>query len=320
MLRVTRRQPGCSKQPGCFVLVASMCIVFRSATEPLADPAPRELRMNYIDAHSHIWTPDTVHYPLAPGFRRANMEPASFTVEELHKLIKPAGVNRVVLIQMSFYGHDNTYMLDAIKKFPGQFSGVAVINQEGMQPDRDMRTLKPLGVRGFRIYPANRPFDRWLDTQSFDKMFACGAEEKLAMCCLIDPNALPDLDRMCRKFPYTPVVIDHLCRIGVSGKIDPADVAALCGMARHKQVTVKVSAFYALGQKKPPYLDLTDLIKSVYDAYGPQRLMWATDCPYQVVDHTYQQSIDLIQHGLKFLTADDKEWILRKTAERVFFS
>jgi hypothetical protein len=38
------------------------------------------------------------------------------------------------------------------------------------------------------------------------------------------------------------------------------------------------------------------------------------------VDHTYQQSIDLIQHGLKILTADDKEWILRKTAEKVFFN
>jgi hypothetical protein len=47
--------------------------------------------------------------------------------------------------------------------------------------------------------------------------------------------------------------------------------------------------------------------------------MWATDCPYQVVDHSYQQSIDLILHGLDILKADDKEWILRKTAEKVFF-
>jgi len=90
-------------------------------------------------------------------------------------------------------------------------------------------------------------------------------------------------------------------------------------MAKHKNVTVKVSAFYALGKKKPPYLDLDPMIKQVYDAFGPERLMWATDCPYQVVDQSYQQSIDLILHGLEFLTAADKDWILRKTAERIFF-
>jgi predicted TIM-barrel fold metal-dependent hydrolase len=259
----------------------------------------------YIDAHSHIWTPDTGHYPLAPGFRRANMEPASFTVQELLERAKPSGVNRVVLIQMSFYGHDNSYMLDAIKMYPGTFSGVAVIDQNAHHPAAEMKDLKGQGVRGFRIYPKDMPIERW---------------QNLAMCCLIDPNALPALGKACQKFPDTPVVIDHLCRIGVSGKIEPAEVKALCDMARHKNVLVKVSAFYALGKKKPPYLDLGPMIKQVYEAFGPERLMWATDCPYQVVDHSYQQSIDLILHGLDFLNAADKEWILRKTAERVFFS
>ena len=276
--------------------------------------------MNYIDAHSHVWTPDTEHYPLAPGFRRANMDPPSFTVDELIAQAKPAGVNRVVLIQMSFYGHDNSYMLDCMKRFPGMFSGVAVINQNQPKPEDEMVKLKKQGVRGFRIYPQNQDYARWLDGAGLKAMFAAGGREKLNMCCLIDPNALPALSKACVEFPDTPVVIDHLCRIGVSGKVPPEDVKALCDMAKFKHVTVKVSAFYALGQKKPPYHDLAPMIKQVYDAFGPQRLMWATDCPFQVVDHSYQQSIDLIKNGLEFLSAEDKDWILRKTAEKVFFS
>lgn len=246
------------------------------------------------------------------------MEPPSFTAEELQTQMKTADVDRAVLIQMSFYGFDNSYMLDSMKRFPGVFSGVAVIDQNAMRPEDEMARLKKLGVRGFRIYPVN-PVERWLDGDGLRKMFAYGGKERLAMCCLIDPNALPALSRACQEFPDTPVVIDHLARIGVSGQVNDADVKALCDMARHKQVTVKVSAFYALGKKKPPYLDLAPLIKSVFEAYGPQRLMWATDCPYQIVDHSYKQSIDLIRHGLDFLSADDKEWILRKTAENVFF-
>lgn len=276
--------------------------------------------MNFIDAHSHIWTPDTKKYPLAAGYFLDVMEPPSFTAEELQQHMKPVGVDRVVLIQMSFYGFDNSYMLDSIRKYPGMFSGVAVIDQDADQPDETMRRLKKQGVRGFRIYPKNSNVDTWLDSPAMHKMFSCGAKENLAMCCLINPNALPALDRMCRDFPDTPVVIDHICRIGVSGSIPPDDVKALCDMARHKNVTVKISAFYALGKKKAPYHDLAPLIKDVYQAFGSHRLMWATDCPFQVVGgHTYKPSIDLIHNGLPFLSDEDKQNILYKTAERVFF-
>lgn len=276
--------------------------------------------MNYIDAHSHVWTPDTQQYPLGPGWRRLNMDPASFTTEQLQQQMAAVGVNRTVLIQMSFYGFDNSYMLDSIRRFPDAFIGVAVIDQDGRRPDVEMRKLKGMGVSGFRIYPKGRPPESWLSTESMHTMFTAGAEENLAMCCLIDPSELPALDRMCRDFPDTPVVIDHLCRIGVGGKIDPDDVKALCDMSRHKQVTVKVSAFYALGKAQPPYRDLAPLIERVYDAFGPERLMWASDSPFQVVGkHTYKASIDLIHDGLPFLSSQDKQWLLYKTAERVFF-
>jgi predicted TIM-barrel fold metal-dependent hydrolase len=276
--------------------------------------------MNSIDAHSHIWTPDTKRYPLAPGFFRDMMSPASFTTEELLAQMKPAGVARAVLIQMSYYGFDNSYMLDAIGRHPGVFSGVAVVDQDAANPEVEMRRLKKLGVRGFRIYPKNSQIGEWLDSDCMHKMFTCGAAERLAMCCLINANALPTLDRMCRDFPETPVVIDHICRIGVTGTIEESDVKRLCDMARHKNVAVKISAFYALGKKQPPYRDLAGLIERVCNAFGPERLMWASDSPFQVVgEHTYAASIGLVRDGLPFLSNDDKQWLLSKTAARVFF-
>jgi hypothetical protein len=49
--------------------------------------------------------------------------------------------------------------------------------------------------------------------------------------------------------------------------------------------------------------------------------MWASDAPFQVVgDHSYKASIDLIQSKLDFLKAEEMDWLLRKTAETVFFS
>jgi predicted TIM-barrel fold metal-dependent hydrolase len=141
------------------------------------------------------------------------------------------------------------------------------------------------------------------------------------MCHLVNPADLPEIDRMCRKFPQTPVVVDHFARIGVDGQIRDQDVDALCGLARHKNTSLKVSAFYALGKKKAPYTDLGGMIRRVLDAYGPERLMWATDCPFQVQDgHSYRDSVELIRSQLDYLSAGDRQWMLRKTAERMFFS
>jgi predicted TIM-barrel fold metal-dependent hydrolase len=152
-------------------------------------------------------------------------------------------------------------------------------------------------------------------------MFAAGARNNQAMSCLIDPDGLPELDRMCAEFPDTPVIIDHLARIGVSGEIRDADVERLCAMAKHKKVMVKVGAFYALGKKKPSYEDLGPLIKKTVSAFGAKRCMWESDCPFQVdPGHTYQESVDLISRRLDFLSAEDKEWLLRKTAESFFFT
>lgn len=281
--------------------------------------ATRNVKDGFIDAHVHVWTDDTEKYPLAKGFTKADMKPATFTPEDLFAHARPLGVARIVLIQMSYYGYDNRYMLDAMQAHPGVFSGVAVIDPQN-RPAATMRGLKQQGVRGFRIVSDGKDAARWLDGDAMAAMWRTAAEEKLAMCHLVNPDALPSVDRMCARFPDTPVVIDHFARIGMKGPIDEKDLANLCRLARHKQTAVKISAFYALGRKKAPYDDLAAMTRRLFDAFGPRRLMWATDCPFQVQDgHTYADSLALVKDRLDFLTAEDKTWLLRRTAERVFF-
>ncbi len=278
--------------------------------------------MRYIDAHVHVWTPDLAHYPLAAGYKRENMMPRSFTPEELFKHTRPNGVNRINLIQMSFYGFDNRYMLDMIDLHKEVFVGTAVIDPFQNEPDRQMADLARRRVRAFRIHPrlSQLPPARWLEPAGYGRMFAAGAKHNLAMSCLIDPDGQPELGRMCRKFPDTPVIIDHLCRIGVDGTIRDKDVESLCAMAAHKRVMVKVGAFYALGNKKPPYMDLAPMIERVVKAFGPRRCMWESDCPFQVDQHAYRDSIDLVRTRLKFLSDDDRDRLLRRTAEEFFFN
>ena len=275
--------------------------------------------MKYIDAHVHVWTDDFDRYPLSPPFQKSDMNPKTFYPEELLAHANPSGVNRIVLIQMSYYQFDNSYMLDVIEEYPGVFSGIAIVDWNAERPDETMLQLAEKGVRGFRIYPTDKPIENWLDGPGFERMFATGAAHNLAICPLIDPIALPALSRQCERFPDTPVIIDHLARIGEDQRIRDTHIDQLCAMSKHPNVMVKVSAFYALGEKTPPYDDLAPLIRRVYEAFGSDRLMWASDCPFQVVDHTYDDSVALIRDRLDFLSEADKEQILRKTAEDFFF-
>ena len=275
--------------------------------------------MARIDAHVHVWTDDVEKYPLADGFARAEMQPPTFFPEDILAHARPCGVERVVLVQMSYYGFDNSYILDVMNTYAGIFSGIAVIDIQAERPDDEMRRLATLGVRGFRVQPRG-DIASWLDGAGYERAFRCGADEKLAICPLINPDALPALGRMCERFPNTPVIVDHLCRIGASNPIREEDVEALCALACYPQVMVKVSAFYALGEKREPYEDLVPLIERVYRAFGADRLMWASDCPYQVQGaYTYAASIALIEEHTNFLSNADRAQILGETAERFFF-
>jgi predicted TIM-barrel fold metal-dependent hydrolase len=277
----------------------------------------------YVDAHSHIWTPDVAHYPLAKGFKPADMRPPSFTAEELLKQCRPAGVGRVNLIQMSFYAFDNRYMLDMIKLYPDRFVGTAIVDPLADDPGRAMRELAPRGVHAFRIQPvySKQPPAHWLEPAGYDAMFATAAQTGQALSCLIDPDGFPEVERMCRRFPNTNVIIDHLGRIGAGpdGAIREADVDALCALAKHDKINVKVGAFYALGKKRPPYLDLGPLIRRVVAEFGARRCMWESDCPFQLDRDRYLDSVALIRDHLDFLSKDDRDWLLFRAAEQVLF-
>lgn len=282
-----------------------------------------------VDAHVHVWTPDTARWPIAAGFTPADLVPPSFTAEELLALCRPLGVSRVVLIQMSFYAADNGYMLDCMRRHSPAFSGVAIVDHEAPGLSDEMRRLAAEGVRGFRLYADAAKAAAWVRSAGMREMWERGADANLAMCLLADPDALPPIASMIERYPRTPVVIDHFARIGMrAGLDDPRsrrDLDALLALAKHPQVNVKVSAFYALGAKKPPYDDLAPMIRRLRDAYGSGRLMWATDCPYQAQpgpdgeEHSYAASLGLVRDRLDFLSREERLDILRNTARRVFF-
>lgn len=291
-------------------------------TSPTTASKPTETAAEHpwIDAHSHIWTPDTSTFKLAPGMTVDDLAPSSFTDKELLAVARPEGVGRVVLIQHTlFHGYDNSYLIDAWRRHPNLFRVVGMVDDLRPNAGRAMQEFLKQGVTGFRIKPRTG-ITHWLQTEGMQEMWRTAAETRQSMCCLINPGNIPEVSAACQAHPDTPVVIDHFARVGIDGTVREPDVNKLCGLAKHRHVKVKISAYYALGKKQPPHLELLPMIKRLYEAFGAKRLMWASDCPYQLDDgNTYAGSIALVRDHIDFVSKAERQQLLCGTAEETFF-
>jgi predicted TIM-barrel fold metal-dependent hydrolase len=282
-----------------------------------------------FDSHVHVWSDDTAKYPLAPGFQKSDLWFPRFTPDDLAEKAANTGLRRVNLVQMTWYGLDHSYITDLIAKAPGRFVGTgivpAVIDTAGPKPEDTMAALSKLGIVAFRVRGrSTRPQlgdgEEWMNHPGYEKLFAAATEHRLPLSFLMSAPDIPELDRMCTRFPEAPVIIDHLCLIGGKGDFPDDQIQALCRMARHRRVMLKIGAFYGLGAKKPPYLELLPLIARVTKAFGPDRCMWESDCPLQVkLPQSYEAAVSLIRERAAFLTPDDRQQILFRTANEFFF-
>ena len=292
-----------------------------------------DVRDKLVDAHVHVHSPDLAKYPLAPGFGRADLWYPSMTPEDYAGYCRRYGTVRANLVQPTWYGLDHTYIIDCIASAPGQYVGTGVVPAVSdvslPPPDRAMLSLSERGIRAFRIRGGSTRADfrrstRWMDYPGYDAMFETAANHGLALSFLVGPDDLPEIDRMCSRYPDTRVVIDHVAGIRVRGGRFPAEhVEALCRLARHREVTVKLGPFHVLSEQPPPFLDLLPLLRRVIDDFGPDRCMWETDVggpvPMSDPEEVYAATVELVLEHAGFLSDGDREDVLCRTAERVLF-
>ena len=71
---------------------------------------------------------------------------------------------------------------------------------------------------------------------------------------------------------------------------------------------VKISHTWSLSKQPYPWLDAQEHVKRLHHAFGPQRLMWATDWPIiENSNTTYDKALTVVRDEMKFLNDDDKQ-------------
>ncbi len=266
-----------------------------------------------VDSHVHVWKHDPL-YPWAPETK--NPPGRDATAETLLQLMKANGVARTVIIQVIFYRWDNRYLASVLKTYPQSFRGVARVNPEDPDaPDHLSRLTEEQGFHGVRISPAEDASGDWIRGPLMPPLWKRCQDLKVPMTVLAPVTRMPDVEKLADRFPELTVVIDHMadCPLG-----QPKELSKLLALKRFPKLYVKISHSWLLSSQPYPYLDSQRQIKTLYDAFGPKRLMAGTDWPLVEKYCTYAQAIDVARKHIDFLNAEDKSWICGRTAERVW--
>ena len=270
-------------------------------------------QIRIIDPHVHVWGLDRA-YPFAKETRNPPTEEA--TPEMLLELMRQNNVARTVMIQVIHYRWDNSYLRDVLKKYPGTFRGVARVNPEDpAAPDTLSRLVQEDGFSGVRLSPNESAAGDWIKGPLMPPLWKRCGDLKAPMTILAPAARMPDIAALCEKFPDLTVVIDHMADCPLDR---PDLLLKLTSLKRYPKVFVKISHTWSLSKEGFPFRDTFPLVQRLYDAFGPQRLMWGTDWPVSKRHASYAQTLAVVRDAMTFLNRDDKRWILAKTVERVW--
>jgi predicted TIM-barrel fold metal-dependent hydrolase len=265
-----------------------------------------------IDSHVHVWKHDPA-FPFAQG---ANVPARDAAPETLLDLMKTNGVSNTVIIQVIHYRYDNRYLASVLKRYPGTFQGVCRVDPLDPAAPDHLSVHTAEGFRGVRISPSANASGNWFDGPLMPPLWKRCAELKVPMTVLAPIGRMPGVAAQLEKLPDLTVVIDHMADCPVD---QPRELEKLLALKRYPNVFVKISHTWSLSKQPYPWLDAQEHVKRLHEAFGPQRLMWATDWPIIENSHaTYDQALKVVRDEMKFLNYDDRRWMLSKTIERVW--
>ena len=228
-----------------------------------------------IDAHAHVF-----HRGLrfAPG-RRYTPEydaPLQLYLQELDR----NGISNGVLVQPSFLGTDNSYLVESLKAAGGRLRGIVVVDTKTSR--EELRAFDRAGVVGVRLNLVGKPLPNlvapeWKALLKSVKTMGWQVEvqSNASGLAVLAPQLL-DLG--------VAVVLDHYGlpdpKLGVA---DPG-FHAILKLGASRGIWVKISAPYRLGEPGESLARRAHPL--LREAYGADRLLWGSDWPHTQFEAT----------------------------------
>jgi predicted TIM-barrel fold metal-dependent hydrolase len=258
------------------MLLSRRALLAAAAVLPVAR-ATGQVAPTAVDTHAHIFRRGL---PLAPGARYTSDYDAN--VDDYLKQLDANGMSHGVLVQISFLGTDNSFILDGIKSAKGRLRGIAVV--EPTMAYYDMKELDAAGIVGVRLNLVGRPIpdftaDPW--PEHLKRVAALGWQVEVHREAKDIPQIVGPL-----LASGVNVVVDHFGRYDGALGVDDPGFRWLLQQGGPRRLWVKVSAAYRNGKDGQGEAAAPRAYQLLRDSLGLDRLLWGSDWPHTAFEKT----------------------------------
>lgn len=243
-----------------------------TVSTPSITPVRFDVPERTCDCHVHVFDPG--RFPFA-GSRTYTPEAA--TAAQLLAMHRALHISRVVIVQPSVYGTDNSCTLDAMKQYGPAARGIAVLPSE--VPSTTLDDMERAGIRGVRINLGTAE-DTNLDhaRRRFKSAIEQIQDRKWHVQIYAALPVIAGLAELILASPV-PVVFDHLGGAKAALGLQQPGFEKLLEFVRNGKVYVKISGAYRASDKPPDYPDVVPLTRALIEA-NPHRILWGSDWPH----------------------------------------
>jgi L-fuconolactonase len=270
-----------------------------------------------IDTHPHVISTDTGRYPNAPvgGHKSDWSRERPVSVEQMIAAMDQAGIAKSALVQASTcYGHDNSYIADAVAAHPDRFTGVFSVDVLAPDAPEKIRYWVGRKLTGMRLFTAGSTMPNqadWVDDPRSFPAWECASELGIPVCMQMTVKALPQLVRMLERFPKARVILDHLAKPALSDGPPYTAASDVFRLADYENLYLKLTPRTIAEAKTGKATHLT-FFPFLVSKFGASRIAWGSN--YPASEGTLPELLQVSQVGLSVLRAEDREWIFSGTA------
>jgi L-fuconolactonase len=298
-----------------------------------------------FDTHAHLISDDWNTYPprpLAPGLPVPKRTDYTVTAEALVRMMDAHQVSASCVVQRGhLYGYDNSYIIEAARRFPGRLLPVVILDTQDPATPRTLRELaRQHLVNGLRM--ANtRPSQldtAWMASPAALQVWETCAELHLPVAIIFFQNqlswTLPLLRDLARAHPQLPVLIDHLGipwgaslpelawarEAGIGTAMPPPPDFGIDSTIRILADTPNVYFKFTeinVERMQEGGVDPAAAVRRMADSFGAHRLCWGSDVG-QSLAWPYADKIAHAHSAARLLDAAERKLFLHETAARIY--
>ena len=267
-----------------------------------------------VNGGEHAWVLDDPRFPIrAESSVCATLPKHQYSAEGILELMRRNGVDKTVIIHVCYYGRDNSYATHCVKTYPDKFAAIGLLvghrlysPDDPENPSRLERAIKQEHLVGMRLSPIYNRDVVWLNDPVCYPLWKKAGELGAVFNIFLAPHQLSQLADMAERFPGVNVVVDHFAMMGIR-RPDSEGIDRILALERLPNVYIR-TYLGNTSKQRVPCRDMWPYLRKVYDRFGPQRMVF-----------TNFHELLVMKEIIPFFTTEDKEWILGRTALKLYF-